>query len=692
MGPSGNNRALVALAGNPNTGKSTIFNALTGLHQHTGNWPGKTVALSTGHYIHRQKRITLVDLPGTYSLLSNSQEEEIARDFLCFSNPAVVIVVVDATCIERNLNLVLQVIEATPNVVVCVNLVDEAQRKGIKIDLAQLSQDLGAPVVGTIARSGKGLTQLKDVVNNIIDGEISPSPQPIIYDEGLESILNDLERNLSALSPGRITPRWVALRLLDGDLGLIENIRCHLGDTCKVKEFDRIVESVRCLSDDYSKSIRDRIVSTIYGRAEYIASRAVTLRKGRKKGLEEVLDDLLTSKVVGFPAMLALFGLLLWITVSGANYPSRLLSGILFSLQDRLVDLARYSTIPKWLHEILLLGVYRTVSWVVSVMLPPMAIFFPLFTILEDLGYLPRIAFNLDNFFKRAGAHGKQALTMSMGFGCNAVGVMACRIIDSPRERLIAILTNNFVPCNGRFPTLITMASLVAANGLVSHDRISLAALIVIAAILIGTGVTFVVSWGLSKTVLRGVPSFFTLELPPFRKPQIGKIIVRSVFDRTLFVLWRAVTIAAPAGAISWLMANIQIGGASLLAHLATRLDPLGHIMGLDGFILAAFLLGLPANETVIPIMLMGYLSNNMMVEAGDLNSLRNILSANGWTWVTAMNMMLFSLFHYPCGTTLSTIYKETGSLRWTLLSAIIPTGIGIILCSAIAQAARWFG
>ncbi|OPZ71411.1 MAG: Ferrous iron transport protein B [Firmicutes bacterium ADurb.Bin456] len=387
--------------------------------------------------------------------------------------------------------------------------------------------------------------------------------------------------------------------------------------------------------------------------------------------------------------MLLLLTLILWITITGANYPSQLLATGLFWLEEQLTALFLAGNAPAWLSGLLIQGMYRSLAWVVSVMLPPMAIFFPLFTLLEDLGYLPRVAFNMDNLFRRAGAHGKQCLTMCMGFGCNAAGVISCRIIDSPRERLIAILTNTFSICNGRFPTLIALAT-IFMGALVSQTYSSiLATLAVVGIIMTGIATTLLVSSLLSRTLLRGMPSFFVLELPPFRRPQLGQILIRSLLDRTLFVLWRAVVIAAPAGALTWILANSFLGETSVFALIAGWLNPLGQLMGMDGIILIAFLLGLPANEIVLPILIMGYISAGSMLELDSLNALRILLLDHGWTWITALCVMLFSLLHFPCGTTLYTIFKETRSARWTLLSALLPLLLGIIVTLIINQGAQ---
>ncbi len=436
--------------------------------------------------------------------------------------------------------------------------------------------------------------------------------------------------------------------------------------------------------------VRDQVVKNIYQQAQEIAENVVTIQN-KKRDLDRKIDNIVTSKIIGYPLMIALLSLVFWLTISGANVPSEMIANVLFGLQERLTKFFLWAGAPAWLHGVLVLGMYRGLAWVVSVMLPPMAIFFPLFTFLEDLGYLPRIAFNLDKLFKKAGAHGKQVLTMCMGFGCNAAGIIACRIIESPRERLIAILTNNFVPCNGRFPTLIALAA-VFMGAFVSGYNSFAASALVAGVVVVGILVTLAVSWVLSKTLLKGVPSTFTLELPPYRLPKIGSLLIRSVLDRTLFVLMRAVVVAAPAGALTWVLANIYIGDLSILGHVAGWLQGFGHLIGLDGFIILAFLLGLPANEIVVPILIMSYLSQGAMVELDSIDALRQLFLSHGWTWLTALNMILFSLLHFPCATTLLTIRKETQSAKWTLLAAIIPTGVAIVVCFLITQLVRALG
>ena len=687
---------VIALAGNPNVGKSTVFNALTGLRQHTGNWPGKTVANAQGQCEHRERGYVLVDLPGTYSLMAHSAEEEVARDFLCFGGADAAVVVCDATCLERNLNLVLQTLELEPRCVVCVNLLDEARKKGIRVDLEGLARRLGVPVVGTAAGRGEGLEELMDAVAELTAAPEAPAPPPVRYLPPIEAAVEQLRPLLETRLAGRLSARWTALRLLDQDAALLERLSETLGwDVRRDEALQKALEGARGVlarSGLGAKELRDCLVSRLVLTAEELCAGVVSCEREERLERDRKLDRLLTSRATGIPLMLLLLAGVFWLTIQGANYPSQLLSAGLFWVQDRLSDLLTALNAPAWLHGALVLGVYRVLAWVVSVMLPPMAIFFPLFTLLEDFGYLPRVAFVLDHAFQKASACGKQALTMAMGFGCNAAGVVGCRIIDSPRERLIAILTNNFVPCNGRFPTLIAIITMFFVGTGAGMGRGVLSALLLTGVILLGVFLTFWVSRLLSGTILKGVPSSFTLELPPYRRPRIGQVIVRSVLDRTLFVLGRAAAVAAPAGLIIWLFANVRIGDLSLLAHCTGLLDPFARLLGLDGVILMAFILGFPANEIVIPIIIMAYLASGSILEFDSLDDLRRLLTDNGWTWLTAVCTMLFSLIHWPCSTTCMTIGRETKSAKWTFLSFALPTAIGLAVCFLVASCARLLG
>ncbi len=686
---------VVALAGNPNVGKSTVFNSLTGLNQHTGNWPGKTVTNAQGYCATERQSYVMVDIPGTYSLMAHSAEEEVARNFICFGAPDAVVVVCDATCLERNLNLVLQTMEISERVVVCVNLMDEARRKHIKLDLPLLSKRLGVPVVGCTARKKRSLGQLTDAIDRVVEGGGAQTPYLVRYPKSVEDAVDILEPVVAEKSAGKLNSRWLSLRLLDQDESLIREINAYLGEGFledeELREALARAKGQLARQEGEGDRLKDLMVSALVQCAERICRDVVVYQNQQYAASDRRLDKILTSRLTGYPVMLLLLAGVFWLTITGANYPSQLLADGLFWVQDRLTGLFFYLHAPEWLHGVLILGVYRVLAWVVSVMLPPMAIFFPLFTLLEDAGYLPRVAYNLDRPFKRCCACGKQALCMCMGFGCNAAGIIGCRIIDSPRERLLAILTNNFVPCNGRFPTLIailTMFFIGTEAGILSSLW---SALLLTAVIVLGVAITFAVTKVLSKTLLKGIPSSFTLELPPYRRPQIGKVIVRSIFDRTLFVLGRAVVVAAPAGLVIWLMANITVGDASILSHCAAFLDPFAHMMGLDGVILLAFVLGFPANEIVIPIIIMAYMAQGSILELDSLAEMKRLFVENGWTWITAISTMLFSLNHWPCSTTLLTVKKETGSWKWTAAAAAIPTAVGISVCMLFTAAARLF-
>lgn len=690
---------VIALAGNPNTGKSTVFNSLTGLNQHTGNWPGKTVANAQGRYSHREKDYVVVDLPGTYSLLANSVEEAVARDFICFGRPRTTVVVTDATCLERNLILVLQILEISNDVILCVNLMDEAKRKGIEVNLDKLSKILGVPVIGTSARDGIGLENLKDAVQSVATKEVSLLPIKMKYGTGIDDVLVKIEEKLEQIIEDSISRRWIALQFLNDDRNIIKSLKDFVQNSSinggVGENIDKVLLEIEELITEGAidkQKTQDKIISSIVKTSEKIYRDVVYIKNENYNEMDRKIDNIFTSKVFGIPIMLGLLGVVFWLTIQGANYPSEALASFFFWIEGYLDRFFIYYSLPRWFHGILVQGMYRTLGWVISVMLPPMAIFFPMFTLLEDLGYLPRIAFNLDSFFKRACAHGKQALTMCMGFGCNAAGVIACRIIDSPRERLIAIITNNFVPCNGRFPILISI-SMIFIGGLAAGIAPSIIATIaVLAVIVLGVIITLIVSKILSKTILKGLPSSFTLELPPYRKPQVGRILVRSIFDRTLFVLCRAIVVAAPAGLVIWVMANVNIGNISILDHGATFFDSFGRLIGMDGYIIMAFILGFPANEIVIPIMVMSYMSTGAMMELESLTALRNLLINNGWNWLTAVCVMIFTLLHFPCGTTLLTIGKETQSAKWTFASFIIPTLTGIVVCFILAQVVRLLG
>ncbi|MCK4773980.1 MAG: ferrous iron transport protein B [Candidatus Krumholzibacteria bacterium] len=705
---------VVALAGNPNTGKSTVFNAITGLRQHTGNWPGKTVVRAEGGFALGDNRYKLVDLPGTYSLQAASIDEEVARNFILFGRPDVTVVVVDANHLERNLNLTLQVLDITDRVVICLNLVDEARRHGRVVDERALAKKLGVPVVSTVARSGQGIDRLLDTIAGVARGEIVGKSRRLRklgghFQRAVQELVGIIESEFQTLS----NAEWVAIRLLDGDRKIEEALSTgelqelaalpadSTNDAPPEGASSRILGSVRALRWEVGAEFQDRLTEDIYAEAAAIAEKC-TIIEGQKTGfdLDRTIDALVTSKWLGFPIMIGLLTAVFWITISGANVPSGLLASLLINkIHPALWSIGNQIGFPWWLSGFLFDGVYLAAAWVISVMLPPMAIFFPLFTLLEDSGYLARVSFNLDGMFKRAGAHGKQALTMSMGFGCNAAGVVATRIIDSRRERLIAIITNNFALCNGRWPTQILIATIFIGALVPAHLAGLVSAAAVVGVAILGVSLTFVVSWVLSHTMLRGEQSAFSLELPPYRRPRIWQTIYTSLIDRTIFVLWRAILFAVPAGALIWLLSNISIGGMNVSQHIVGSLDPWGFVLGLNGVILVAYILAIPANEIVIPTLLMLTVMTSglagvgegagVMFELDSVGDTEVILRAGGWTLLTGVNLMLFSLIHNPCSTTVYTIWKETRSRKWTVVSALLPLLMGFVVCFLVAQVWR---
>ena len=689
----------IALAGNPNTGKSTVFNALTGLRQHTGNWPGKTVTRAEGSFSFHDQRYRIIDLPGTYSLLSTSEDEEVARDFILFGKPDVTVIVVDASRLERNLSLALQILEITDKAVLCLNLMDEARRHHITIDTRTLSRDLGIPVVATSARTKEGIPDLLFAIEEVVSGKFQTKKQTYIDlpKENAEAIA-ELQLALSELNPELPNTRWLAMRLIEGDESVQKGVE---EGTFSAENNPEKQARVLRIADEYHKilgdSYRNDLVEAIYAQATTLINASVSTDfSARSFRVDRAIDRVVTHKIWGFPIMFLLLAGVLWITIIGANYPSQWLSDLFLGwLYPLLKDGANALHFPWWLSGFLIDGVYLATTWVISVMLPPMAIFFPLFTLLEDFGYLPRVAFNLDKLFRTAGAHGKQALTMSMGFGCNAAGVVATRIINSPREKLIAIITNNFSLCNGRWPTQILIATLFIGALVPKQWSGTVAMLAVIGIAVLGIVFSFLTSWLLSKTLLKGESSFFVLELPPYRPPRFFQTLYTSLIDRTLIVLWRAIVFAAPAGAVIWLICNLQIAQQPIALWLIQGLDPIGVFIGLNGVILLAYIVAIPANEIVIPTVLMlttmvlGQTAvgegAGVLMEAST-SQVGVLLHAGGWTLLTAVNLMLFSLLHNPCSTTIYTIYKETHSKKWTLIATLLPVLYGIVVCFLIAR------
>ena len=597
---------VVALAGNPNTGKSTVFNALTGMKQHTGNWSGKTVEASEGRYRYKDIDFKVVDLPGIYSFYSERGEEKAAKEYICSKQADLVVVTADATCLERGINLCFQAMDMFDDVVLCLNLMDEAQKHNIKVNKKYLEEKLKIPVIFASARQGEGIDEIRKTAYKASVGRLKIKP--------FKPMASELEKEERSL-------KYMAL----------------------------------------SAQITEKAV-----------------KKDEKSFvMQRKIDSLVLSKTFGIPIILLMLTFMFFITAKAANYPSKILALFFSAGLSKLNDFLSFLNVSPWAKSLFVDGIFNTTAFVVSVMLPPMAVFFPLFTFLEDCGFLPRIAFCLDGIFQKANASGKQAVTSIMAMGCNAAAVSNCRIIEGRREYLTAVITNSFITCNGRLPLIIVLTSIFLGKGIVSS-------LYVLLFMVIAVGTMLLVSFILSKTLLKGENTSFILELPPYRKPQTGKIIVRSILDRTIFVLGRAITAAMPAGAIIWLMKNINFNGADLMMHFACLLNTPAQALGLNGVILAAFFLGFPANETVLPIV---FMCLGGAVQIGDISDMENfaqMLCENGWTWKTALCTILFSINHFPCATTLLTIKKETGSLKWTVVSFLIPLLTGIVICTAV--------
>lgn len=652
----------VALAGNPNVGKSTLFNSLTGLNVHTGNWAGKTVDEASADIIYSGYKLSFVDIPGAYSLFSGSADERVARENIIDGSADVIVIVMDASTVEDNLNLFLQLTMLKRPMILVLNLMDEAKKRGFKIDHERLSEITGIDVIPTVAHKKKTLLPLLD---SIISGGKIPrlslslsSPAKNIYSQMLDKY-GEREAGAGFIS--------YLIRLLDNEL--IEN-----DNEYGIYDADSVFDSLATVQLTLAREIASEVV--------------ITPRDGGIKRAR-MIDRILTSRIWAFPVMMLFLATVFFLTLVFASYPSDFLSLLFSSLEEYILQLLRLLNLPDFIVLPLVMGVYRTLSQVVAVMLPPMVIFFPFFSILEDSGYLPRVAYNLDRPFACVGTSGKQAITMCMGLGCNAVGVMGCRIMETRRERETSIITNSLMPCNGRLPMLISLLGIFWLFSLGTSSSV-LVALSLAFLVLLSILATFLSTYILTKAVHKGAASSFVIELPPYRRPRFLSVIYHSLKDKCVKILFRAIVVSAPVGLIVWLLANTYVGEASILSYMAKFLTPFGELFGMDGAIILAFILAIPANEIVIPTLIMIYSSSGALV-GGGIEYIGELFSSYGWTPVTALCTTILALFHFPCSTTLITIYKETKSKKATAIAFLLPTIIGLALAFLVNLISKIF-
>ena len=683
-------RLVVAMAGNPNTGKSTVFNALTGSRQHVGNWPGKTIERAEGVFFHENWEINLVDLPGTYSLAAQSPEEIIARDYIISGDPSVVINVVDATSLERNLNLTLQLLELTDRVVVALNLMDEVRRQGCEIDVEALEVALGVPVISTVATEGEGLPQLKEALVEVAEGYRQTHPASVDYGLTVEGYVKSLETDLAKLGiNGR--SHWIALRLLEDDPEVIEGFKSGRLSACTLSEdaplaspesLQALVRRAAYLREATHPDARVEIVRRRFEFSHNVVQRTFRRKRPAEQSLTERIDQIITHRVWSWPIMLAILVVVLWITIKGANVPSEILGTAFGWLAKGVRDFLGGLHAPWWVIGSLVDGLIVGTGTVVAVMLPPMFIFFTAFSLLEDIGFIPRVAFNMDRLMRAVGSQGKHTMVAMMSFGCNVTGVLSCRIIENTKDRIVAIITSPLILCNGRFGAGLALIILFFGDCALS---------VTLAYLAVSVGAMLLATWVLNRLFFRREPGGFVMELPPYRKPKWGQVIRRSLVHQVGHTMGRAVMIAAPAMLIIWFLGNFPPDSSfeqTAVGHMVSMLAPLGRPFGLTGEMLTALVFTLPAKEIVVSSLAMTY---GLQTTLADSQTILGYL-VRTWTPLVAFSFLTFYMLYLPCLVTIWATWKETRSLKWLLLSLLVSLTTASVITFIVYQGGRLLG